>query len=71
MVIMMCQELSLDIRDGRPTCEGRNELVSDDVLNGCKKVTSTRGSTHGVVPCTLQAMDKTAVGSMRLGQGDL
>ena len=27
--------------------------------------------THGVVPCTLQTMDKAAVGSMRLSQGDL
>ena len=53
------------------TSKGRNELYSDDVLNGCKKVTSAWGSTHGVVPCTLQAMDEAAVGSMRLSQGDL
>ena len=40
------------------------------VFNGRERVTGTWTGTHGVVPCTLQAMDKAAVGSMRLSQGD-
>ena len=40
------------------------------VFIGCERVTGTWAGTHGVVQCTLQTMDKAAVGSMRLSQGD-